>query len=139
MIRALLILVLVSVAVWRPAHADPIEDGVAAVKKGDYDAAVRIFRPLAVAGNAAAQNEIGKLYLNGLGVSQDYAQSMAWFRKSAAQGNAPATNNVGLLFGKGWGVPADAKEAVSWYEKSAEPECQWPNTTSGICMSRVVV
>ncbi|PKQ70984.1 tetratricopeptide repeat protein [Aeromonas sobria] len=37
-------------------------------------------------GNAEAQNQLGEMYGNGLGVEQDEQLSMAWFRKAAEQG-----------------------------------------------------
>jgi TPR repeat protein len=44
------------------------------------------YRKAAGQGNADAENNIGDLYENGLGVSQDYVQAMVWYRKAADQG-----------------------------------------------------
>jgi len=41
------------------ALAGPWEDGMAAYNRGDYMPAVRLFRPLAEAGNPKAQSVIG--------------------------------------------------------------------------------
>ena len=45
--------------------------------------------------NADAQNNLGVMYENGHGVSQDYAQAMAWYRKAADQGYAEAQYTSG--------------------------------------------
>ncbi len=55
------------------------------------------YRKAAAQGNADAQSDIGELYRNGLGVSQDYAEAMTWYRK-AAEENADAQNNIGWLY-----------------------------------------
>lgn len=71
------------------------------------------------AGDSEAQTNIGYLYEQGLGVTQDYAKAMNWYRKAAAQGNAQAERNIGSLFDKGLGVPQDPSEAAAWYKKAA--------------------
>ncbi len=52
----------------------------------DYAAALREWRPLAEAGNASAQNNLGFMYLNGRGVPRDYVQAHIWFNLAAGQG-----------------------------------------------------
>ena len=54
-----------------PAAAGPLEDADAALKRRDYQTAVRLIRPLAEQGNAHAQYNLGVLYDNGLGVPLD--------------------------------------------------------------------
>lgn len=41
-------------------------------------------------GDAAAQYMIGKMYLEGQGVSKDEQQALTWLKKAAAQGNKEA-------------------------------------------------
>jgi TPR repeat protein len=50
-----------------PAWAD-FDDGVAALRAGDYATALKEWRPLAEQGNAVAQNNLGVTYDNGYGV-----------------------------------------------------------------------
>src|SRR5690348_3075964 len=45
-------------------------------------------RRLADGGNAAAQTNLGWMYRNGHGVTQDDAEAAKWFRKAAIQGDA---------------------------------------------------
>ncbi|MBI3563398.1 MAG: SEL1-like repeat protein [Gammaproteobacteria bacterium] len=65
---------------------------------------------------------IGFIYENGEGVTQDYNQAQSWYRKAAELDNALAQYNLGLLYENGRGVKQDYAEAVSWYRKSAEQD-----------------
>ncbi len=94
--------------------AGPYEDAVAAYNGGDYATALRLLRPLAENGNAAAQNNLGVLYLNGQGFPKDYSEAIRWFRLAAAQKNAWAQTNLGAMYRNGNGVPKDYDEAKKW-------------------------
>ena len=71
-------------------------------------------------GEATAQHNLGYMYSEGLGVTQDYKEAVKWWRKAAEQGNANAQNNLGIRYLNGEGVAQDYKEAVKWYTKAAE-------------------
>ena len=62
----------------------------ASYEKGDYGTALRKFRPLADKGIAAAQYNLGQMYLFGQGVPQDYKTAVKWYRLAAKQGLASA-------------------------------------------------
>ncbi len=91
-----------------------------AYNSGNYGEALRLFKPLAEQGAAAAQFYLGVMYENGLGVSQDYAEAVKWYRKAAEQGDDEAQNNLGILYVTGRGVTRKYAEAVKWYRKAAE-------------------
>jgi len=59
-VNALYLLVAVVLAL--PAAAGPLEDGIAILQQKDYDKAGSLFPPLAKAGNAAAQFNLGAMY-----------------------------------------------------------------------------
>ena len=81
--RALLA-ILLSLAIAGPATAGQFEDGFAAYERGDYAAAVALFRPLAEQGVAEAQFNLGWLYELGWGgVPKDYAEAARWYRLAA--------------------------------------------------------
>ena len=103
-----------------PVAAGPLEDGLAAVERHDWDTALRNWRPLADEGDRTAQHNLGVMYDNGYGVPQDYAEAVKWYRKSAEQGNPLAQNNLGLMYDNAHGVTQDYAEAVKWYRKSAD-------------------
>jgi uncharacterized protein len=67
--------------------AGPFKDGEAAYDRGDYTTALRLYRPIAEQGNSYAQYEIGRIYSNGHGVPQNFAEALKWFRLAADQGN----------------------------------------------------
>jgi TPR repeat protein len=63
-----------------PLAAGPYEDAVAAYNRGDYATALRLLRPLAEQGDVVAQFNLGTMYANGHGVSQNYAEAAKWYR-----------------------------------------------------------
>ena len=85
-----------------------------------YAEAFPLFWQLAVQGNANAQNGLGWIYLNGLGVVQDNSQAVYWYRKSGEQGHAVSQNNLGNMYQNGLGVTQDNSQAIYWYQKAAE-------------------
>ena len=66
--------------------AGPFDDAVDAHARGDYAKALRLIRPLANDGDAAAQFNLGLMYMTGQGVSRDDAAAAIWFQKAAEQG-----------------------------------------------------
>ncbi|MBX9796425.1 SPOR domain-containing protein [Sphingomonas sp.] len=97
-----------------PSLAD-VKAGVDAWQRGDYRRAIEEWRPLAVAGDADAQFNLGQAYKLGRGVPVDPALAEQWFGKAAAQGHPQAETNYALaLFQNG-----KHAEAVPWLEKSA--------------------
>ncbi|HEV8501730.1 MAG TPA: tetratricopeptide repeat protein [Casimicrobiaceae bacterium] len=96
-----------------------LDDGLDALRRGDFAAAAKILRPLAEHGNAEAQYRIGLMYEFGKGYPQDKAQGVAWFRKSAANGSASAQQELGVIYATGDGVPQDDAQAVAWFRSAA--------------------
>ncbi|MBV8107455.1 MAG: sel1 repeat family protein [Hyphomicrobiales bacterium] len=78
------------------------------------------FQKVAEQGDAPAQAYLGRIYYEGLGVTQDFAQASAWFRKAAAQGNAVAQFGLGKMYCRGEGVPQDYALAAMWFRKAAD-------------------
>lgn len=106
-----------------PAFAD-VKQGVDAWHRGDYAEAVSAWRPLAIAGDADAQFNLGQAYKLGRGVATDLKQAEHWYQKAALQGHQQAEDRYGLvLFQNG-----NRKEALPWLEKSVargEPRAQY--------------
>lgn len=94
--------------------------GLSAYDAGDYAAALREWQPLAEQGDAEAQNNLGYMYKEGLGVPQDYREALQWYLLSAVQGNAQAQVNIGFMYNHGEGLPQNYSEAIHWYRLSAE-------------------
>ena len=87
---------------------------------GEYPEAVQILNVLADENYAPAQTNLGYMYLNGYGVTQNDTEAARWTRKAADQGNNPAQNNLGWMYLNGRGVEQDETEALKWYRLAAE-------------------
>ncbi len=111
---------LVALALLGVVAAGPLEDGRAAYQRGDYATAMRLLRPLAEAGDAGAQTDVGWMVANGRGAPQDYAQALAWRRKAADQGNATAEFSLGIMYQEGQGAPQDFAQAALWTRRAAD-------------------
>src|SRR5579863_5718088 len=82
--------------------------------------------PAAAAGPHSIQEQI-KLtndYLDGRGVTQDFAQSAYWFQKAAEAGDAESQMQIGYLYDAGIGVSKDPERAAHWYQLAASNG--WP-------------
>ncbi|WP_373767604.1 tetratricopeptide repeat protein [Glaesserella sp.] len=113
------------------------ETAKAAMLSDDFATALKIWQPYADRGNKRAQNNLGMMYLDGLGVEKDWDKAKALFEQSAAQGLPQAQYQLGLMlfFGKNglsYGRDADHKpvldeqtrsnmdKALKLFEQSAE-------------------
>ena len=103
-----------------PVAAQDFKKGLAAAQAGDFATALQEWTPLAEAGDADAQFNLGIMYSNGKGVPQDYAEAVKWWRLAADQGYAEAQHNLGWMYSNGQGVPQDYAEAVKWYQLAAD-------------------
>jgi len=90
------------------------QEGYDAYNRGDYDTALKEWRPLAEQGFALSQFNLGVMYHQGHGVPKDYAEAMKWYRLAADQGHTNAQTNLGVMYHQGHGVPQDYTEAVKW-------------------------
>ena len=105
----------------RPAATPSQFDlGYAAFSRGDWPNALRLWRPLADRGDAAAQVSLGLMYANGQGVPQDYVTAAGWYRKAAEQGDATAQLSLGAMYADGRGVPQNNAAAAGWFRKAAD-------------------
>ena len=86
----------------------------------DYAKAMKYYLYAAEKNNDVAQCQIGTMYRNGEGVTQDNSIAMKWYLKSAEQGNVLAQFCLGAMYYIGQGVAKDYAEAFKWYHKAAE-------------------
>lgn len=68
--------VVVAVMMAGAAMAGPLEDGDAALQRGDYETALKLWRPLADQGNPMAMIDLGGMYELGQGVPQDFTEAV---------------------------------------------------------------
>ena len=63
-----------------PAYGQDFQKGVDAYDNGDYATALREWRTLAEAGDAATQYLVSVMYYSGEGVAHDFAEAVRWYR-----------------------------------------------------------
>ena len=69
-------------------------------------------------------NGLGRLYENGRGVPQDYAQARQWYQKAVEAGSVAAMEHLGNMYYYGRGVAQDDVKAREWYQKAVDGG--WP-------------
>ncbi len=116
--RLMILMIALIMSLATPAWAG-FDEGVAAYERGDYETALREFRPLAEQGDADAQYNLGLMYDEGRGVPEDDAEAVKWYRKAAEQGDAEAQFNLGFMYGQGHGVAQDYVQAHMWSNLAA--------------------
>lgn len=115
--KTLLAILALTALLFAPAWADDYYDGVFAYGAGDYETAFRVFKPLADAGDARAQYELGNMYRHGHGVPYDHDAAMKWYRRAAERGHADAQYALAVMHSSGWRkVEAEAEH---WYRRAA--------------------
>ena len=92
---------------------------------GDPKEAVDWVRSAAECGVAAAQVRLGRMLLDGAGVSRDETAAFSWFARAAARRDPEALNMVGRCQENGWGVRVDLSRAAASYRASADGGFDW--------------
>jgi TPR repeat protein len=62
----------------------------------------------------------GSVYMQGVGVEQDYEQAFNWLFRAADRGNSDAMNYLGVAYATGAGVPQNNALALRWFLKAAD-------------------
>lgn len=110
------------------ANAD-VKRGVEAWEGGDYATAVKLWRPLAIKGDADAQFNLAQAYRFGRSVPLDMKAAEDWYRRSAAQGHLQAEDNLGLIMFQN----GDRQNAMPMIRRSAnrgDPRAQYVLATA---------
>ena len=124
---AALFAVLFAIILVQAAQAG-LEEGIAAYRRGDYQAALHELQPLAEQGVPEAELVLGIMHADGLGVAQNPSEAVKWLRRAAEQGSVDAQRNLGSMYFLGEQAPRDHAEAVKWYRRAAEqgdPQAQF--------------
>ena len=91
-----------------------------AYQSGDYETALKQLKILANEGDRKAQNNLGFMYLNGVGVELDGCRALKKYRKAANQGVAEAQHSMGYIYSEGLGTDPVYAIALKWYRLAAE-------------------
>ncbi len=95
-------------------------EALTAAKSGDYEAALRIWEPLARSGVARAQNNIGACFAEGLGVQRDPDLARQWLRLAAEAGDPVGERNYAAFhLQRQSGTTADHRMAAEYYRRAA--------------------
>lgn len=114
-------LLFVSSAVAFNVAATDLDDAVDAMRSGDFAEAYCIMRPLAEAGDADAQYNIGWMYMNGYGLRVNDSLALEWWKEASEQGHSDASFSIGMLYSLGEGeVSKDTNEAIDYYLIAAD-------------------
>jgi S1-C subfamily serine protease len=97
-----------------------VYQGLAALIREDYVAAMNALLPEATRGDIYSQVVVGDLYHQGKGVARDDEKAAYWYRKAADGGHADACSKLARMYIRGEGVPKDGQQAVDWYRKAAD-------------------
>ena len=81
--------------------------------------AVKWLRKSAEQNHDKAQLFLGRMYVAGKGVRENYIEAQSLYRKSAHQGNTDAMIELGDMYMEGTGVLADKSKAFQWYSDAA--------------------
>jgi hypothetical protein len=94
-------------------------DGVLAQKRGDFETARREYLEAAKDGDSNAQNNIARLYRQGLGGAVDLKRALYWYSKAAHAGQVNAETSLGDMYETGDAGAIDLSAASSWYHRAA--------------------
>ena len=119
-LTALFIPLLVSQIAVADSREDQLRAGLAAMERQHYATAMRAWSDLAAAGDPEAQHNIGYMYEEGLGVTQQYDLAMEWYRRAASGGLAEADHNLGMMYVDGRGAARSWAQGLIHFRKAAE-------------------
>lgn len=113
----------------QPSQTNDVKRGVEAWESGDYATAVKLWRPLAIKGDADAQFNLAQAYRFGRSVPVDMKAAEDWYRRAAAQGHLQAEDNLGLIMFQN----GDRQNAMPMIRRSADrgdPRAQYVLATA---------
>jgi len=119
--KYLLIITLLVISLWGGNKGeDYLKKAFDADIFGRTKEAFKWYEKAANMGNANAQAELGNMYFEGKGVSQNYQKALKWYRKAATKGFSDAQYNLGVMYANGYGVKQNDHIALKWYKKAAK-------------------
>lgn len=96
-------------------NAEALQGALDNLRAGFTDGAVQALRPLAEAGDAMAQYQLGRI----LADRKDFKGAYGWFLMAAKNGHSVSQAAVASMLDAGNGVAADKQAAASWRRQAA--------------------
>jgi len=97
-----------------------MERALELVKLRSFEEAFLWYRRAAELGVAAAQGQVGAMYVNGIGIEQNPEEGVKWLEKGAAAGDSDARGQLGVLYLRGTGVGKDYARAFELINEASE-------------------
>lgn len=97
-----------------------VEQGLAAMRQGNFAEAYCQWKPLAYGGNPHAQYHLGWLYANGNGMNVDPDLAVQWWTEAAKQGHADAQFAIGMALLTERGGKDRREKALEWFVRAAQ-------------------
>lgn len=80
-------------------------------------------KPSGLSGFAAVSaGYLGRMYLRGEGVKQDYAVAKLWFDRGVGHGDRECHNGLGIIYRDGLGVKANLRDALTHFAIASRQE-----------------
>lgn len=76
------------------------------------------YRYGALRGNTLAQNDYGRVLMQGVGGAEQPDKAPQWFSRAAIAGDATGARNLGLCYQYGSGVDTSITEALRWFKQA---------------------
>jgi hypothetical protein len=89
--------------------------GLECENRGDRSQAFQFYKQAAEKGDSWAQYKVGRSYLHGDVIPQNFDEGVKWIRKAAENGEDVARVVLGALYLFGDGVRKDYEESVKWF------------------------
>ena len=107
------------------AATKEIDDAIKQYYAGFPGKAIRMMRPLALAGDVEAQFQLGNIMysLSATGKYRLYDESIEWYRMAAERDYAPASYAIGVIFQNRWlesKNETDVATSIVYYQKAVD-------------------
>jgi uncharacterized protein len=79
------------------AFASNYSDGMNAMKNGDHEEAVKLFRVAAENGDKFSQHCLGVMLYKGRGIKENYTEGFKWLNLAAKQGFSQAKLDLAIM------------------------------------------
>jgi len=99
--------------------AHTLDQAAQALGRGDQVGAYRLYKALAVEGEAVGQHFLGWCYEQGVGTHVDYSETVRWWTLAAGAGVKESMFGLGIYFGAGRGVEKNLALAHRWFVAAA--------------------
>ena len=110
--------------------ADPLGERAPARRQAATDG--QSLRGRALAGDADAATELGRMFARGEGLAYDAREAMRWLSRGADGGSVAAKRELGLLLLRGRDIPKEAERAAGYLREAAEADDPSSHASAGL-------